>query len=86
MMPNDPFGSFSNMMNRLNQFRMNPIQFMMQSRLNLPQNMQNSSPQEIQQYLLNSGQINQSQMNWAQNMARQVQNNPMFQQFINNQN
>ena len=85
MMQNNPFGNFNNMMNRLNQFRQNPVQYMMQSRLNIPQNLQGSSPQEIQQYLLNSGQINQNQMNWAQNMARQIQNNPMFSQFMNGQ-
>jgi len=80
----DPFGNMNNFMNQFNQFRQNPMQFLLQSRMNIPQNMQNSSPQEIQQYLLNSGAINQSQMNWAQNMARQIQNSPMFQQMMGN--
>ena len=80
----DPFGNMSNFMNQFNQFRQNPLSYMMQSKMNIPQNMQNSSPQEIQQYLLNSGAINQSQMNWAQNLARQIQSSPTFQQMMRN--
>lgn len=83
MMPmNDPFGSMQSFMGKFSQFTQNPLQYMMQSKMNIPQNM--SNPQEIQQYLLNSGQINQSQMNWAQNMARQIQSNPMFKQMMGN--
>lgn len=78
----DPFGSMNGFLGKFQQFAQNPLSYMMQSRMNIPQNMQN--PQEIQQYLLNSGQINQSQMNWAQNMARQIQSNPMFQQMMGN--
>lgn len=78
----DPFGSMNGFLGKFQQFVQNPFAYMMQSRMNIPQNMQ--SPQEIQQYLLNSGQINQSQMNWAQNMARQIQSNPMFQQMTGN--
>ena len=77
---NDPFGNFQNFMGRFQQFAQNPMSYLMQSRMNIPQNLQN--PQEIQQYLLNSGQINQSQMNWAQNMAKQIQNNPTFKQMM----
>ena len=78
----DPFGNMNNFLGGFQQFVQNPLQYLMQSKMNIPQNM--NSPQEIQQYLLNSGQINQSQMNWAQNMARQIQANPMFQQMMRN--
>lgn len=82
MMPmNDPFGSMQGFLNGFSQFAQNPVQYFVQRNINIPQDIQND-PQQIQQYLLNSGRINQSQMNWAQNMARQIQQNPMFKQMF----
>lgn len=54
-----------------NMFKQNPMALLM-SRFNLPQNMNN--PQEIVQYLLNSGQVTQEQVNRAMSMK----NDPMF--------
>lgn len=83
MSMNDPFGSMQGFINGFQQFAQNPINYLMQRNINIPQDIQNN-PQQIQQYLLNSGRINQSQMNWAQNMARQIQQNPMFKQTFGN--
>ena len=58
------------------QLRQNPIQILSQ-RFNIPPNMQN--PQEIIQYLLNSGQVSQAQIN----QIMQLKNNPQIQQLFN---
>lgn len=78
----DPFGSMRGMVGQLQQFTSNPMQFMLNKRMNIPDNMQNATPADITQYLLNSGQITQEQLNWANNMARKIQDNPQFQQMI----
>lgn len=71
------------MMNNLNdvvnfyqQFSQNPMQYLSQ-RFNIPQNLNN--PNDIIQYLLNSGQITQSQVNQAMSMR----NNPLIQKLFN---
>ena len=60
----------------------NPMQFMMQNKLNVPQEYM-SNPNAAIQYMMNNGQLSQSQYEWARNMAQQIQNNPMFQQLFN---
>ncbi len=60
----------NNFMNQLNQLRQNPLQFLMQRNLNVPQNMSND-PNQIIQHLLNTGQISQQQFNYATQTARQ---------------
>lgn len=80
----DPFGSMQGFMGKFQGFMQNPAQFLMQNKLNLPQNinpMQN--PNEAIQYLMNNGQLNQQQYNQLQQMAQQIQQNPQFQQFMN---
>lgn len=80
----DPFGSMQGFMGQFQNFFRNPMQFLMQKKLNIPQNinpMQN--PQAAIQHLMNSGQLSQEQYNQLQQTARQIQNNPQFQQFIN---
>lgn len=67
--------NFNDMMNLYNQMRQNPMQ-MLSKRFNLPQDM--ADPNEIIQYLLNTGQVTQSQVN----QAMQMRNNPMIQQLI----
>ena len=57
------------MMNMLNQLRQNPMQIL-SKRFNLPQNLPNN-PQDIIQHLLNTGQINQAQVNNAMQMKKQ---------------
>lgn len=77
----DPFGSMQGMMNKFQEFRQNPMGFMAQNRLNVPQQYANDINGTIQ-YLMNSGQLSQEQYNWAQNTARQIEQNPMFMQMF----
>ena len=75
-MPNPFFnalcgGKQPNIMQMLNQLRANPIQFLSQSKFNLPQNINANDPQAIINHLVSSGQINQEAYNRAYNMARQ---------------
>ena len=79
----DPFGNMQGFMNKFKGFMNNPMQFMMQSKLNIPQEYQND-PNGAIQYLMNSGQLSQAQYNEANRMAKQIQNNPMFQQMMGN--
>ena len=59
----------------LQQLRQNPAQLLAQ-KFNVPSNLNN--PQDIIQHLLNSGQINQDQVN----QAMQMQNDTFFQQLL----
>lgn len=62
-------------MQMYSQFKSNPMG-MLSRRFNIPQNMNN--PQNIIQYLLNSGQITQEQVNQAVRMR----NDPQFRQLF----
>lgn len=77
---NDPFGSMQNFMGKFQSFMQNPMGFLAQQRLNIPQEFQND-PQRAVQYLLNNGQMTQEQLNQLQGVAKQIQGNPMFGQF-----
>ena len=57
------------------QFKQNPIG-MLSQRFNIPQNITN--PNDILQYLLNSGQVTQNQMN----AVMQQVNNPQFRNLL----
>jgi len=57
-------------MSMLNSLKSNPMQFLMQRKFNVPQNLQND-PNAIVQHLLNSGQITQQQYDRAKAMAGQ---------------
>ena len=59
-----------NMMQMLQQFKANPMQMLMQRRMNIPQGMTND-PQAILNHLLQTGQISQQQVNQAYQMAQQ---------------
>ena len=63
-----------NIMQMFGQLKQNPMQFISRQ-YNLPQNVGNN-PQQIVQYLLDSGQINQQMVNRAQQMMPQF--NQMF--------
>ena len=52
------------------QFMQNPIQSLMNAKLNIPQGMNN--PNEILNYLLSTGQISQDQVNQAMSQYRQM--------------
>ena len=64
-----------NIMEMANQFRQNPMA-MLSQRYNIPQNLNN--PNEIIQYLLNTGQVSQADVN----NAMQMRNNPMFRDLL----
>ncbi len=67
----------TNIMTMFMNFRQNPMGFFAQNRINIPQGMVNN-PDAIIQQMMNSGQINQQTYNQAQQMARQMRNNPAF--------
>lgn len=59
----------NNVLGMLQQFKQNPMKMLLQRRLNVPQNMLND-PNAIMQHLLQTGQINQQQVNQAYQMAQ----------------
>ena len=82
----DPFGSMQGFIGQFQGFMRNPMQFLLQRRLNLPQNinpMQN--PNQAIQYLMNNRVMSQEQYNQLQQLASQIQNNPQFMQNFRNQ-
>ena len=66
MMPNIP-----NIQQMLGQIKSNPMQFLLQRKMNVPQNMMND-PQAIINHLVQTGQVNQNQINSAYQMAQQM--------------
>ena len=60
----------NNLLNAVQQFRSNPMQFLLQRRLNVPQNIM-GDPAAIVNHLLSTGQITQDQVNRAYQTARQ---------------
>jgi hypothetical protein len=73
-------GSFYDFMNRYREFSGNPTEILSRSGVNIPQGMNN--PNNIIQYLMNTGKMSQAQYNQLQQIAEQIQNNPMFRQAI----
>jgi hypothetical protein len=67
-----------NLMQMYQQLRSNPMQILAR-RFNLPQNMSMANPNSIIEYLMNTGQVSQQQINSLMGM----QNNPMIQQLMN---
>lgn len=64
MMMNNPiFGMLS-------QLKQNPLQFLVQRRFNLPQNIPANDPQAILNHLVQSGQVSQNQLNNAYQAAQ----------------
>ena len=61
-----------NMMTMLQQLKANPVQFLIQRRFRIPQNISLNDPNAILNYLVSSGQINQNQINNAYQMAQQM--------------
>ena len=72
-MNNPLMAAYSNgnasIMQMLSQIKSNPVQFLLQRRLNIPQNIGND-PNAILQYLVSTGQISQQQLNNAYQMAQ----------------
>lgn len=77
-MPNNPMQGF---MAGFQNFMQNPVQFMAQRQLNIPQEYMND-PNKAIQYLMDSGRINQAQYNQAKQMAEQMKGNPALQQMF----
>ena len=71
-------GNVNDFMNLVSQLKQNPMQILSQ-RFNIPQGMNLNNPNDIIQHLLNTGQINQNQVNQCMNMH----NNPILKQFMN---
>ena len=59
------------------QFRQNPMGFLMARKLNIPPEFQNDYKGAVQ-YLLNTGQMSQNQLNALLSQARQIQDDPQF--------
>lgn len=64
MMPNQMLGM-------LQQLKANPMQMLLQKRMNLPQNISTSDPQAILNHLVQTGQVSQQQINNAYQMMGQ---------------
>ena len=64
MMPNQIMGM-------LGQLKANPLQFLMQRRMNVPQSVDMSDPQAILNHLVQTGQVSQQQINNAYQMMGQ---------------
>ena len=77
----DPFGSMGGFLNQFKGFVQNPVQFLLQRRLNISQEALNN-PQAAVQQLMNSGQMSQTQFNQLRQMASQIANNPQFVQMF----
>lgn len=58
------------MLGMLQQLKANPMQFLVQRRLNLPQNISTADPQAILNHLVQTGQVSQQQINQAYQMAQ----------------
>lgn len=68
----NPFYSASNsgnIMTMLQQFKSNPMQFLLQRKFNVPASMTND-PSAIMNHLLSTGQVTQQQVNNAYQMAQ----------------
>lgn len=67
----------NNIFNVLQQLKQNPMK-VLSMRFNIPQNVNLNNPNDIIQYLLNTGQVSQNQVNQAMNLK----NNPEIQHMI----
>jgi hypothetical protein len=70
-----------NPLNDFQSFMSNPLQFMAQRKLNIPQQYMND-PNGAIQYLMNSGRITQDQYNRAVNMSNRLQKDPNFMKML----
>ena len=72
MMPNPMMGGGHNIMQMVQQLKANPMQFIMQRHMNLPQSVNVNDPNAILNYLVQSGQIDQNRINQAYQMANSL--------------
>lgn len=71
MIPNPMMGGM-NPMQMLQQLKSNPVQFLMQRKMRLPQNINASDPQAILNHLVQSGQVTQDQINQAYSVMQKI--------------
>lgn len=57
--------------NQFNMFKQNPMQYLMQNKINIPQEYAND-PHGAVQYMLNNGQMTQEQLNSLTQMAQKM--------------
>ena len=69
-MPNPMMGG--NLMQMVQQLKANPMQFLMQRRINLPQNVNMNDPEAILNYFVQTGQVSQTAINQAYQMVRNM--------------
>lgn len=70
-MPNNLFNSMqqNNIMGEYSRFKQNPMQFLADRQINIPQEYMNN-PEQAVQYLLNSGKMSQSTFDQIKQKAR----------------
>ena len=61
----------NNMMQQFQKFQQNPFQFLINNKINIPQEYQND-PRGAVQYLMNNGQMSQDQFNKLSQMAQRM--------------
>ena len=61
----------NNVMSQFNQFKNNPMQFLTNRKINIPEEYSNN-PQQAVQYLLNNGQMSQQALNGMIQMANRM--------------
>lgn len=59
-------------MQMVQQFKANPVQMLLQRRMNLPQGIPTNDPNAMLNYLLQSGQVSQQQINNAYQMMQRL--------------
>ena len=69
-MMNNPMIGMGNIMGMLQQLKANPMQMLMQRRMNIPQGVPMNDPQAILNHLVSTGQVSQQQINNAYQMAQ----------------
>ena len=62
----------NNLMQMVQQFKANPVQMLLQRRMNLPQGIPTNDPNAMLNYLLQSGQVSQQQINNAYQMMQRM--------------
>ena len=62
--------ALSGIMQMVQQFKANPMQMLMQRRMNLPQGISMNDPNAILNHLVQTGQISQQQINQAYQMMQ----------------
>ena len=69
-MMNNPMIGMGNIMGMLQQLKANPMQMLIQRRMNIPQGVPMNDPQAILNHLVSTGQVSQQQINNAYQMAQ----------------